>query len=355
MEGKKSNFFVNIADKWSTVEPGRKKFVIIIGIVIICLIIISIITSIVVNKTIGDAGKVAGNLNNEGFVTKIGSSVYITDSLIKTDTSGSGLYEVTKNNTTRKIEECENIKSINYTGGYLYFLEIFKNQDSKYTRQVVKMKPDGSNRQILVGDIETVSPGTYTLRVSDGWVYYINGENKLEAIKTNGKNRKQISDEDVVRFQIVGKYIYFSTKDLDFKKMKKDGSNLVKVNNGIEKFQIVGDYVYYISKSNHNLVKLNLNTNDKLETQVSKRVTNFNIVGKTIYYVARNDDKKEAIYKINTNGKNDEKIVDLQSSNVYINVVGNYIYYTDFMEDSIYNYSLYRIKTNGEGKEKVNI
>ena len=32
MEGKKSNFFVNIADKWSTVEPSRKKFIIIVGI-----------------------------------------------------------------------------------------------------------------------------------------------------------------------------------------------------------------------------------------------------------------------------------------------------------------------------------
>ena len=353
MEDKKSNFFVNIADKWSTVEPDRKKFIIIVGIILLALIIISIITSIIVAKTVGDAGKVAGNLNNEGFAVQKGNSTYITNSLINPEVSG--LYEVTKNNTTRKIEESEYIKSINYTGGYLYFLEINKNQDSKYTKQIVKMKPDGSNRQVLVGDIETVTPGNYSLKVSGGWVYYINGENKLEAIKTNGKNRKQISDEEVARFQIVGKYVYFSTRDSDFKRMKKDGSSIEKINTGIDTFQIVGDYVYYISKANHYLVKLNISTNEKEENAIEKYVRTFNIVGKTIYYVTQNEKNEVAIYKVKTNGKKDEKIVDLQSVNVYINVVGDYIYYTDNTEDSIYYYSIYRIKTNGKDKEKVNI
>ena len=351
MEGKKSNFFVNIADKWSTVEPSRKKFLIIIGIIVIALIILSIVTSIIVSKTVGDAGKTAGNLNNEGFAIQKGNSTYITNSLINPEVSG--LYEVTKNNNTRLIEESEYIKSINYTGGYLYFLEINKNQDSKYTRQIIKIKPDGSNRQVLVGDIETITPGNYSLKVSSGWVYYINGENKLEAIKTNGKNRKQISEEEVARFQIVGNYIYYSTRDTEFKKMKKDGSGITKINTGIDTFQIVGNDVYYISKATHNLEKLDLKDNNSKKV-IDKYVRTFNIVGKTIYYVAQNNEEI-AIYKVKTNGKKEEKIVDLQSVNVYINVVGNWIYYTDNREDSIYYYSIYRIKTNGEGKEKVNI
>ena len=88
--------------------------------------------------------------------------------------------------------------------------------------------------------------------------------------------------------------------------------------------------------------------NNNSKKVIDKYVRTFNIVGKTIYYVAQNNEEI-AIYKVKTNGKKEEKIVDLQSVNVYINVVGNWIYYTDNTEDSIYYYSIYRIKTNASG------
>ncbi len=352
MEGKKSNFFVNIADKWSTVEPSRKKFIIIVGIIVIALLVLTIVSTVLVIKSFNSAGKVAGNLNNEGFAVQKGSSVFITNSLINPDKSG--LYEITKNNTSVPIEESEYIKSINYTGGYLYFLEINKNQDSKYTRQIIKMKPDGSKREVLVNDIETITPGNYSLKVSSGWVYYINAENKLEAIKTNGKNRKQISDEEIAKFQVYGKYIYYSTRDSDFRRMKTDGSHIENISSGIDNFQISGSYAYYISKANHHLVKIDLNEN-KEEEAIAKYVRTFNIVNDTIYYVTQVNNNEVAMYKVKTNGKKDEKIVDLQSVNVYINVIGDWIYYTDYTEDSIYYYSIYKIRTNGKDKQKVNL
>ena len=176
---------------------------------------------------------------------------------------------------------------------------------------------------------------------------------KLEKIKINGEKRQQLADEEIEKFQISGKFIYYTTKDDDFKRMKKDGSGIEKFENGIVSFQIVSNDVYYISKSNGHLMKLNLK--DKTDTEViDKKIKTFNIYEKTIYY-AVNDGSEQAIYKMKINGKKKEKIVDLESSNVFICVVGNWIYYTDKVENSPYYYTIYRIKTNGEKKEAVNI
>lgn len=353
MEGKKSNFFVNIADKWSTVEPSRKKFIILIGLVIVALIILTIVSTVLVIRNVNDAGKVAGNLNNEGFAVGKGKSVYITNSMLNPDECA--LYEITKNNTIRTIEKSDYIKSINLKGGYLYFLEINKNQDSRFTRQIIKMKPDGSKRQVLVSDLETVTTEYTSLKVVNGWVYYINAEKKLEAVKTNGKTRKQISDEEVLRFQVVGKYIYFVNGDSDFKRMKTNGSGIEKIENGIDNFQIVGNYVYYLSKANKNLMRIDLNDKTQQEKVIEKHIKTFNIVNKTIYYVAQTSNTEIGLYKVKTNGKKEEKIVDLKSINVYINVIGDWIYYTDNREDNIYYYSIYKIRTNGKDKQKIDI
>ena len=114
--------------------------------------------------------------------------------------------------------------------------------------------------------------------------------------------------------------------------MKKDGSGIEKFENGIVSFQIVSNDVYYISKSNGHLMKLNLK--DKTDTEViDKKIKTFNIYEKTIYY-AVNDGSEQAIYKMKINGKKKEKIVDLESSNVFICVVGNFLLLNTLMSTS---------------------
>ena len=248
--------------------------------------------------------------------------------------------------------------------GYTRFLEegpeTFKGDNSDGKGTIDNVVPawdyfgEDDLTEVLVNDIETITPGNYSLKVSSGWVYYINAENKLEAIKTNGKNRKQISDEEIAKFQVYGKYIYYSTRDSDFRRMKIDGSHIENISSGIDNFQISGSYAYYISKANHHLVKIDLNENRE-EEAIAKYVRTFNIVNDTIYYVTQVNNNEVAMYKVKTNGKKDEKIVDLQSVNVYINVIGDWIYYTDYTEDSIYYYSIYKIRTNGKDKQKVNL
>lgn len=351
----KFKFLKNISERFKTIDEKQKKFIIIISIIIASLIVISVITSITLSLTINDAGKVAGNLSNEGFVVQKGNKAYISNTLINSgeESIQNGLYEMSNNNTSKLITNDEYVKSINIYKGELYYLAINKAENGNYIRQVVKIKPNGEKKQILVDDIETTTIANNSLNVSDGWVYYTNSDNKLEKVKKNGEKRQQISDEEIVKFQISGKYIYYTTKDDDFKRMKKNGSSIEKIENGIDSFQIISNDVYYISKSNGHLMKLNLKDNTDTEI-VDKKVKTFNIYGKTIYY-AVNEVQEHAIYKINTNGKKNEKIVELESANVFICVTGKWIYYTDKVEDSPYYYCIYRIKKNGENKEAINI
>lgn len=357
MEEKKEKFkfLKNISERFKTIDEKKKKFVIIISIIVAVLIVISIITSITLTSTINNAGKIAGNLSNEGFAVLKGNKAYVSNTLINSGNESikNGLYEINTKNTSKLITEDEYVKSINFYKGYLYYLAINKSENGNYIRQVVKMKPNGEKKQILVDNIETTTIANNSLNVSDGWIYYTNSDNKLEKVKKNGEKRQQISDEEIVRFQISGKYIYYTTKDDDFKRMKKNGSNIEKINNGIDLFQIVSNDVYYISKSNGHLIKLNLKDNVDEEI-INKKIKTFNIYEKTIYY-AVNEQEEQAIYKIKTNGKKNEKIVDLESANVFICVTGNYIYYTDKLENSPYYYTIYRIKTNGENRESINI
>lgn len=344
-----------INENFKNLEEKQKKFIIIITIIIAAIIVISIITSIVFAINSNDAGKVVGNLNNEGFVVGKGSKAYVSNTLIDSGKKASekGLYEITSKNESKLITTDEYIKSINSYKGYLYYIAINKSGSGNYIRQIVKVKPNGENKQILVDNIETTSIGNSSLNVSDGWIYYTNSDSKLEKVKINGEKRQQLDDEEIERFQISGKYIYYTTKDDDFKRMEKDGSGIKKIENGIASFQIVSNEVYYISKSNGHLMKLNLKDNTETEV-VNKKIKTFNIYEKTIYY-AVNDGTERAIYKMKLSGKKKEKIVELESANVFLCVVDNWIYYTDKVENSPYYYTIYRIKTNGEKREAVNI
>lgn len=356
MEDKKTKFkfLKDISEKFSMLDSKKKKNIIIIAIIVILLVIISIVTSIILASTVGNAGKVAGNLNNDGFAIAKGNNVYLSNTLVDSgESKEKGLYEISSKNTSKLITQDDYIKSINYYKGNLYYLAINKNEEGNFIRQIVKIKPNGEKKEIIVDNIETVSIGNNSLNVSDGWIYYLNSDYKLEKVKTNGEKRQQISEEELVCFQISGKYIYYTTKDDDFKRMKKDGSAIEKLENGIDSFQIFSNNVYYISKSNKHLMKLNLK--DKSDTEiVARKIKTFNIYEKTIYY-AVNENDEQALYKMKINGKENKKIVDLASANVYICVADDWIYYTDKVEDSPYYYTIYRIKTNGKNKERVNI
>lgn len=355
----KMKFFKNFSEKFKSLDESKKKKILISGIIVVVIIILAIIISVIASK-IGGADKTSGNLKNDGFLVGKGNTAYLSSTIITaSNETTKGLIEVTPKNTTKVIDESEYVKSVNLYKGNLYYLSINKTSTGKYTRQVVKIKPNGEKKEVLVDNIETTSIGNDTLNVNDGWVYFLNADSELEKVKISNKDKRQpvSAEEKVSYFQISGKYIYYTTTDDEFKRMKKDGSSKEKIGNGIDSFQIVGKYVYYISKADKTLMKKNLDDNDEGEVVIEKKVQAFNIYEKTIYYAVNenNGEGEQALYKVKLNGNKNEKIVDLSSANVEIGIAGKWIYYTDKVDNSPYYYAIYRVQANGENKEKVNI
>lgn len=349
MKEKLKSFF----ESFKSLEKPRKRLLIVVCIIIVLLIIITIISSIIFGKTVGSAGNVAGNLRNTGFAVKKGNKTYLSSTEITDDSAGEkGLYEVTNENTSKIIDKSEHIKSINLYKDYLYYLSINPTSSGTVIRKVVKIKPNGDKKQILVDNIETTTMGKDTLNVSDGWIYFLNSDGKIERIKTNGEKRQPVSDEIVKYFQISGKYIYYTTNDDEFKKMKKNGSGIEKIGNGIDTFQIASNYVYYTNNANQYLTRMNLKDH-KEEDIIKTKILTFNVYDKTIYYATAG--AENAIFKMKVSGNKSEKIVDLSGSSVNICIAGDWIYYTDLVDNSPYYYTIYRVHKNGKDKQKISI
>ena len=150
----KFKFLKKVTEKFSTLDEQKKKVLIISSIVIIALIIITIISSIILEQTVGSAGKVTGNLRNSGFAVEKGNKVYISSTIVTDPASGKkGIYEINSKGKATLIDENEYIKSINMYKGNLYYLAINPSKTGNYIRQVVKIKPNGEKKEILVDNI----------------------------------------------------------------------------------------------------------------------------------------------------------------------------------------------------------
>ena len=59
------------------------------------------------------------------------------------------------------------------------------------------------------------------------------------------------------------------------------------------------------------------------------------------------------IHKINLNSKEGKKIVDVNGYTTYINIIDNWIFYTDVNSEG--NNEMFRIKTNGTEKQNLSL
>ncbi len=349
----KFKFLKDFSKKYKELEPEKKRVITICSIIVIALVIITIV-SIIISSQASKADKIIGNLNNTGFVTEKGNKVYISNTVIGAPSEENrGIYQIDKKGNAKLVNSDQYVKSLTEYKGQLYYIAVNAQDNGNYIKQIVKMKPDGSNKKIVVDGIENTTIDDSAMNISDGWIYYLNSDYKIEKVKVNGEKRQQISDEEIDYFQIDGQYIYYLTKDSEFKRMKKNGNSVEELEKGIGTFQVISNNVYYISRANDHLMRLNIK--DKSDTEiVSKKVKTFNICKGTLYYATKEDEDK-AIYKAKVDGSNEKKIVDIGSENIYICVVDDWIYYTDKVEDNYYEYNLYKVKINGNDKQTLNI
>jgi hypothetical protein len=322
---------------------------------IIMIIVLFIVLGILImanNKS--EQGNISGNLNNSGFsVEKNGWVYYLGLKNSNTD----GIYK-TKLNTDKKQKlNSDYGLYLNESGKFLYYLDFL---EGKYN--VVKTNLNGENKEILIEDVDVAK-----ITVVDNWIYYFKDFNFYRA-GTNGKERQILSKKVIENYEISGNWIYYSYVNNGknvIAKMKTNGENIEKIDdNSAKTFFIKNKNIYYICENynkdeheyNYELYKMKTNGKHKekiVNLGSNVQLENVNFDGENIYYVKINDNDVLAIYSIKINGKNEKKIVEIQGQSTLINIHKNWIYYTD--EDDNGNSQMFRVKINGKERQNLSL
>lgn len=106
-----------------------------------------------------------------------------------------------------------------------------------------------------------------------------------------------------------------------------------------------GDYVYYRSRSSTGLFKMKRDGSQKVQL-CKDSVKYINVLGNYVYYSDLSDNGK--IYRIKTDGTDKQKIVDDQAE--FVNVSGNYIYYSNQYNGG----KIYRTNLDGSNRILIN-
>jgi hypothetical protein len=213
-----------------------------------------------------------------------------------------------------------------------------------------------ANEQTIYGN----TPGNIVNRglaaLQEDWTYYSNSG--LYKIKTDGSDKRQLSDDWVSFINVAGDRIYYRKED-DKKiyTIKTDGSGLQNLNNDKSEYiNVAGDRIYYRNGSDLGkiyTIKTDGSGRKKLNDDQSEYIT---VAGDYIYYLhviyedaepglADYDYDEYNIYKIKTDGSEDQKLCG--NGGYFLNVVGERIYYVNYSDD------LYTIKTDGTDRKKL--
>ncbi len=194
---------------------------------------------------------------------------------------------------------------------------------------------------------------------NNGWIYYLGLENSLTdgiyKVKLNGDKKEKISDDHGIYLNKSGKYLYYLDIDdgeHNIVKIKMNGEDKETVveDADTERITVIDNNIYYFKNSNFYKAKTN---GENKQVLSKKSIENYEIVGDWIYYSYINDGKF-VIAKMTTNGENITKINSNAGKVFFANENNIYYIYENYDEDKYeYNYELYKMKTDGDKKEKV--
>lgn len=320
----------------------------IISIIVAAILAIVLLVIIVALANKNKEDNFNGNLSNLGFSLNINGYTYC---LNYSDGLADGIYKI-KENKKEKISDDYGYY-LNKSGKYIYYLDPTDNN-------IVKMKANGKDKEIV---IENVAEDVVTIH--NDYIYYFANSYFYRA-KTDGTNKKRISNKSIERYQIIGNTIYYTYKEngkYTIAKMKTDGEDIQKIDEECGKaFFIKGKDIYYIYENeniedatiNYELYKMKINGKNKkkisnIEGNVDVSAVNF--TQKNAYYAKENIDGITGIYKIGLNGKSEIKLVDLEGFTTKININNNYIYYPDLNDNG--EIQMYRVKLNGKTEKEI--
>lgn len=279
----------------------------------------------------GQVGSTSGNMNNGSKYVMYDGWVYYTEFEGTYSHHGydgasqlGGFWKMRPDFSQRERISIEYAESLFVVGSKIYTKTGFVYDTVKKTYTEAKWAKDG-----YIG-------GAYSILFLDGTVY--SGGN---AIDLDGKNQRLFAEgSTVTQLDYSNGWIYFNDPNLGDRslcKIKPDGTEKTIVATGvINDFVIEDDKLYYPNKlDNDTLYVLDLNTgvSTKLADILVERL---NYHDGKLYYLSRvNEDGNyiSEIYRIDTDGSDNERIVSSRAGLGSISILDGWLYYGGFSFD----------------------
>lgn len=335
---------------------------------IFLILVILIILGIILLKNVfkqENVGNSIGNIRNYGYAAKSGKWIYFISP--SEDIKQMGIFKIKQGDTEQKtkkelVKDEWSLLSLNVFKDYVYFIaelpETFSDED-EINNKIYRMKTDGTDLEVI-NDNEFSNDCTEIYLINN-WVYYIGTDYNIYRMSLDGKNRELVLNNGTGYLGITEKYIIYNEKngentgfvtyvaDIDGKNCKPiiEDTRLYSVN-------IIDNYVYY-TNSEKNICRVRIDGNDQA-VLYKETAYNMNVVGQNIYYLnyvdATNANYTVCIYRVKTNGstKEPEVVKELEKQSSFIDVIDDWIVY---MDGNATNSFIKLLEANS--KEEINV
>ena len=308
-----------------------------------------------------EIGNTNSNLINSGRVVAKNNWVFF---------SNFGIYKMKEDGSAKEKLGDDSAFFMNVVGGYLYY-DAYVNDGYKF----IKMKIDGSEKKIIF------DKRCMFANIVGDWVYFISTseENPYSGhvckIKTDGSAFKRLSNNaNSFCLNVVNDWVYFLNRDPGENwdsdnlvyRIKTDGTDESKYSSIQciqQQFVATDECVYqdgFDDDIKNCLFKINSNGKVIEKLNLTTSISSFCVLDGWVYYFGfnDNDDSDTApLFKIKVDGTNNKKLLDVKYNNSKIFVAGDWIYYTvpEYIRIKGKNEEhmvLYRVRTNGTMNEK---
>lgn len=264
-------------------------------------------------------------------------------------------------NTTGVGNTIGNIRNYGYAaieGNWIYYLA--PNEDSSQVG-IFKIKTDGTEKTELLMNEGDAQTEIVSINAVGDYVYFISIssneentedtiDNKIYRMKTDGSDLEVINDNelnnDCYEIYVINGYIYYIDVNANVSKMKLDGTEKnVVAENGTGYLGLTENYIIYNNLPEENSTEyvtyiMNIDGTDPKPVIEGKRLYSVNIVDNYIYYT----DENKKIYRTEINSNKEELVFDTEAYN--LNVDNGYAYYLNYVDAENQDYTVCIYKTN---------
>lgn len=337
-------------EKKSNTKIKSKIFVSIIVIILILAVFLAC-KMMFSNNNVGV--EIGNNNNNFGYATMQNNWIYYMS--FSDDSMEVSINKIKTDGTNKTVlaQKDWEIFSINVVGNYIYFIAYEPTTDSNEETQyknnkIYKMTLDGKNLTVI--NDNDFSDECISIYVVKDKVYYIGADYNVYSMDTNGENKTQINSNETGYIGVTDNYILFNDlrenpeSETDFVTyiMNLDGSDIRQVNGErLYNANVIGEYIYYVNGENSEIHRIKVDGTEDTKIYNSKAY-NMNVSGDYIYYLdfktenSENPEEKVCIHRIKKDGTEHQIIVEMENYSSFINVIGDWIYYTDHNNNSYY-------------------